>query len=408
MPMTIWVAAAIAFSIQAGGSRNLAEDPAVAKAVEAVRRIEAATIDEQVRLCEIPAPPFKERTRAEAYRQALEQLGLQDVRFDAVGNVIGVRPGASATPNVVLSAHLDTVFPEETDVRVKRTGARISGPGIGDNCRGLAVVLAVVRALNEAGVRTPGTLTIVATVGEEGLGDLRGVKHLFDRELQGRVDAFVSVDGAGHMITHGAVGSRRYRITFKGPGGHSFGAFGTPNPAHALGRAIARFADLKVPAEPRTTFNVGRIGGGTSVNAIPFEAWMEVDMRSVDPAALAALDAAFHKVLDAALADEHARWGRGGLELDRRNVGNRPAGRVPPSAPIVSAAVKASEAVGLPVGLDESSTDANYPISLGIPALTIEGGGRGEAAHALDEWFDPTDSWKGTARALLLAVVLAR
>ncbi|HZB26267.1 MAG TPA: M20/M25/M40 family metallo-hydrolase [Vicinamibacterales bacterium] len=406
--MTIWVAAAIAFSIQAGGSRNLAEDPAVAKAVEAVRRIEAATIDEQVRLCEIPAPPFKERTRAEAYRQALEQLGLQDVRFDAVGNVIGVRPGASATPNVVLSAHLDTVFPEETDVRVKRTGARISGPGIGDNCRGLAVVLAVVRALNEAGVRTPGTLTIVATVGEEGLGDLRGVKHLFDRELQGRVDAFVSVDGAGHMITHGAVGSRRYRITFKGPGGHSFGAFGTPNPAHALGRAIARFADLKVPAEPRTTFNVGRIGGGTSVNAIPFEAWMEVDMRSVDPAALAALDAAFHKVLDAALADEHARWGRGGLELDRRNVGNRPAGRVPPSAPIVSAAVKASEAVGLPVGLDESSTDANYPISLGIPALTIEGGGRGEAAHALDEWFDPTDSWKGTARALLLAVVLAR
>ena len=406
--MTIWVAAAIAFSIQAGGSRNLAEDPAVAKAVEAVRRIEAATIDEQVRLCEIPAPPFKERTRAEAYRQALEQLGLQDVRFDAVGNVIGVRPGASATPNVVLSAHLDTVFPEETDVRVKRTGARISGPGIGDNCRGLAVVLAVVRALNEAGVRTPGTLTIVATVGEEGLGDLRGVKHLFDRELQGRVDAFVSVDGAGHMITHGAVGSRRYRITFKGPGGHSFGAFGTPNPAHALGRAIARFADLKVPAEPRTTFNVGRIGGGTSVNAIPFEAWMEVDLRSVDPAALAALDAAFHKVLDAALADEHARWGRGGLELDRRNVGNRPAGRVPPSAPIVSAAVKASEAVGLPVGLDESSTDANYPISLGIPALTIEGGGRGEAAHALDEWFDPTDSWKGTARALLLAVVLAR
>src|SRR5918993_3639216 len=170
MPMTIWVAAAIAFSIQAGGSRNLAEDPAVAKAVEAVRRIEAATIDEQVRLCEIPAPPFKERTRAEAYRQALEQLGLQDVRFDAVGNVIGVRPGASATPNVVLSAHLDTVFPEETDVRVKRTGARISGPGIGDNCRGLAVVLAVVRALYEAGVPTPGTLTIVATVGEEGPG----------------------------------------------------------------------------------------------------------------------------------------------------------------------------------------------------------------------------------------------
>lgn len=411
--MTTWVAAAIALSIQAGGAEvqaggNLALDPAVAKAIEAVRRSEAATIDEQVRLCEVPAPPFKEGARAEAYRQALEKLGLQNVRVDAAGNVIGVRPGASAKPNVVLSAHLDTVFPEETDVRVKRDGARISGPGIGDNCRGLAVVLAVVRALNEAGVRTPGTLTIVGTVGEEGLGDLRGVKHLFDRELQGRIDRFISVDGAGHAITHGAVGSRRYRVTFKGPGGHSYGGFGTPNPAHALGRAIARFADLKVPTEPRTTFNVGRIGGGTSVNSIPFEAWMEVDMRSVDAAALAALDTAFHKVLDAAIADEHARWGRGGLQVDRRSVGNRPAGRVPATAPIVSAAVKASEAAALTVSLDESSTDANYPISLGIPAVTIEGGGRGEASHSLAEWFDSTDSWKGTARALLLAVSLAR
>ena len=408
----MWVAAAIVFSIQAAGGEGRRgsgiEDLAVARAIEVVRRSEAATLDEQVRLCEIPAPPFKEGARAEAYRQALERLGLQDVRIDGAGNVIGVRPGAAPRPNVVLSAHLDTVFPEETDVRVTRTGARLSGPGIGDDCRGLAVVLAVVRALNETGVRTPGTLTIVGTVGEEGLGDLRGVKHLFDRELHGRVDRFVSVDGAGHAITHGAVGSRRYRITFKGPGGHSYSGFGTPNPAHALGRAIARFADLKVPADPRTTFNVGRIGGGTSVNAIPFEAWMEVDLRSVDQAALATLDAAFHKVLDAAIADEHARWGRSGLAVDRRTVGNRPAGRIPASAPIVAAAVKASEAVGLPASLDESSTDANYPISLGIPALTIEGGGRGGGAHALDEWFDSTESWKGTARALLLALALAQ
>ena len=410
MRMTMWLVVAMAVGIQAGEAQIVGpgDDPALARAIEAVKRGEPATIDEQIRLCEIPAPPFKEGARAEVYRQALQKLGLQNVRVDGVGNVIGVRPGAAPAPNVVLSAHLDTVFPEETPVRVTRSAARIAGPGIGDNCRGLAVVLAVVRALNEAAVQTRGPLTIVGTVGEEGLGDLRGVKHLFDRELKGQVDRFVSVDGAGHLITHAAVGSRRYRITFKGPGGHSYGAFGTPNPAHALGRAIARFADLKVPADPRTTFNVGRIGGGTSVNSIPFEAWMEVDMRSTDAAALSALDGAFHKLLDAAVADEHARWGRGGLVLDRQNVGNRPAGRVPPTAPIVSAAMKASEAVGLPVSLDESSTDANYPISLGIPALTIEGGGRGEGSHSLDEWFDPTDSWKGTARALLLAVALAR
>ena len=387
---------------------GLEADPAIAKAIDSIKRTEAETIGEQIRLCEIPAPPFKERARAEAYRQALERLGLQQVRIDAVGNVIGVRPGASPAPNVVLSAHLDTVFPEETNVRTSRSGSVIKGPGIGDNCRGLAVVLAVVRALNAANVSTPGTLTIVGTVGEEGLGDLRGVKHLFDRELKGRIDRFVSVDGAGHAITHGAVGSRRYRITFKGPGGHSYGAFGTPNPVHALGRAVARIADLRVPADPKTTFSVGRVGGGTSVNSIPFEAWMEVDMRSIDPAALTALDAAFHKTLDAALADEHARWGRSDLELERRTVGSRPAGRVPATAPIVAAAVQATAAAGLPIVLDESSTDANYPISLGIPALTIEGGGAGDGAHSLDESFDMTDSWRGTVRALLLGVALAR
>ena len=384
-------------------------EPAAKRAVEAVQRAEPATLDEQIRLCEIPAPPFKEARRAEAYRQAFEALGLRNVRIDAAGNVIGERPGLAARPNVVLSAHLDTVFPEETNVRTTRTGSTIKGPGIGDDCRGLAVVLAVARAMNEAKVQTPGTVTFVGTVGEEGLGDLRGVKHLFDRELKGRVDRFISVDGAGTGITRGAVGSRRYRVTIKGPGGHSYGAFGIVNPVHALGRAIARIADLRVPADPKTTYNVGRIGGGTSVNSIPFEAWMELDLRSEDPAALTALDASVQRTLDTALAEEHERWGsRNQLEMERKLVGDRPAGRVPDSAPIVQAAVAATRALGLGITLEAGSTDANYPISLGIPAVTLDGGGSGAGAHSLDETFDSTDSWKGTARALLLTLALAR
>ena len=387
----------------------LLADPAVSRAIDSIKKHEDDTIAEQIRLCEIPAPPFKETARGDAYKKAFEALGLQNVRIDGVGNVIGERPGRAPKPNIVVSAHLDTVFPEGTDVRTSRTGTTIRGPGIGDDCRGLAVVLAVVRALRDAGIETPGSLTFVATVGEEGLGDLRGVKHLFDRELKGRIDAFISVDGAGDGITYGAVGSRRYRITVKGPGGHSFSAFGLPNPVHALGRAIARIAEFQVPGDPKTTFNVGRVGGGTSVNSIPFEAWMEIDLRSIDSAALTALDANLHRALDTAVAEEHERWGRRKvLEVDRALVGNRPAGRGSESAPIVQAAVAATRAVKLTVSLEEGSTDANYPISLGIPAVTIDGGGTGTGAHSLGETFETTNSWAGTARALILSLALAR
>jgi acetylornithine deacetylase/succinyl-diaminopimelate desuccinylase-like protein len=285
----------------------------------------------------------------------------------------------------------------------------MKGPGIGDDCRGLAVVLGVIKALKDASVKTEGTITFVGTVGEEGLGDLRGVKHLFNGELKGQIDRFVSVDGTGLGITAIGVGSLRYRVTFTGPGGHSYGAFGMANPIHALGRAIAKIGDFQVPSEPKTTFNVGRIGGGTSVNSIPFEAWMEVDMRSADPAALRSVDADFHRAVDTALEEENRRWNdRGKLMVDKKLVGDRPAGRTAETEPIVQAAVSVTRALGLQVRVDEGSTDSNVPMKLGIPAVTVDGGGRGTGAHSLGETFDSTASEQGTQRALLLAIALAK
>jgi acetylornithine deacetylase/succinyl-diaminopimelate desuccinylase-like protein len=384
------------------------QDASVKAALAAARADEAHTIAEQVEICEVEAPPFKESKRAEVYARKFRELGLRNVRIDTVGNVLGERPGTAPRPHVVLAAHLDTVFPEGTNVKTTQEGSIIRGPGIGDDCRGLAVQLAVIRALKAGNVQTPGSITFVGNVGEEGLGDLRGVKHLFNEGLKGQIDRFVSIDGTGLGITHISVGSLRYRVTFKGPGGHSYGAFGLVNPIHALGRAMAAIGDFQVPNEPRTTFNVGRIGGGTSVNSIPFEAWMEVDMRSADQASLQSLDAKFHKAVDDAAAAENARWNSRALTVDKALVGNRPAGRAASTSAIVQAAASVTRALGLAVTLDEGSTDANYPQNLGIPAITIDGGGRGTGAHALDEAFDTTDSWKGTQRALLLTIALAQ
>jgi len=399
-------AAASAAGASKVGERLLA-DPAVQRALAAARANEPEIVREQVRLTEIPAPPFGEARRAEAYRQVFESLGLERVRIDAGGNVLGERPGRRPHPHLVMSAHLDTVFPEGTDVAVTREGSTLTAPGIGDDGRGLAVLIGVIRALDAAGVETEGSVTFVGTVGEEGLGDLRGVKHLFGVELKGAVDRFVSVDGTGLDVTAVAVGSHRYRVTFEGPGGHSYGAFGLVNPVHALGRAIARIADFEVPAEPRTTFNVGRVGGGTSVNSIAFEAWMEVDLRSSDVAALEALDAQLHAAVDAALEAENERWGgETVLTVRKDRVGTRPAGRTPEGSPVLVAAESVSRALGLGFEVDEGSTDSNIPMSLGIPALTIGGGGAGSGAHSLHESWDSRDSWQGTQRALLLAIAL--
>jgi acetylornithine deacetylase/succinyl-diaminopimelate desuccinylase-like protein len=400
--------AALALGLSAAAQQPTVpiDDPDVAEALAWLRDSEPETIAEQVALCEIPSPPFGETERGIAYRERFEALGLGEVRIDAEGNVLGEI--GSGAPRVVLSAHLDTVFPAGTDVSVRREGATLTGPGIGDDCRGLAVVLAVARALQHFEIEPAGSIVFVGTVGEEGPGDLRGVKALFDDTLAGKIDYFVSVDGAGRSITHAAVGSNRYEVTFRGPGGHSYSAFGMPNPIHALGRAIAKVADLEVPGDPKTTFSVGLVEGGTSVNSIAFAATMTVDLRSESADALAELDAAFRAAVEEALREENGRWDSDvQLTVEVESIGVRPAGEQPTTAPIVQAALATAEQLGFSAPTGASSTDSNIAISRGIPAVTIDGGGSGSGAHSLDESYDTTDSHVGTQWALLLALTLA-
>src|ERR1700722_3090649 len=336
-----------AFILVAQDATKLAEDATVKAAIDAVKRNEAHFIDEQVRFCEIAAPPFKEEVRGKEFERLFKALGLENVLIDKAGNVIGVRPGASAHPNLVFAAHLDTVFPTETNVKVTREGTTLKGPGIGDDCRGLAVMLGVIQALKDGNVKTPGTITFVADTGEEGLGDLRGTKNLFADSLKGQIDKFISVDGTGLSITNIGVGSYRYRVTFKGPGGHSFGAFGMANPIQAMGRAIAKIDAFEVPAMPRTTFNVGRVGGGTSVNAIPFECWMEVDMRSSDKTSLEAVNTKFKAAVQESIDEENKRWNnRGPVTVVPELVGVRPAGTTSPDSAIVITAIAVTKVFG--------------------------------------------------------------
>jgi acetylornithine deacetylase/succinyl-diaminopimelate desuccinylase-like protein len=390
---------------QSGDLKEIISSPKVRRALDYLKASEGETIDEQVKICQIPAPPFKEQERAAYFKQRFVELGLKNVRIDREGNVIGERPGTGGGPTLVLAAHLDTVFPEGTDVKVKREGRVIKGPGIGDDCRGLAVILAVARALNEARIETQGTIIFVGDVGEEGLGDLRGVRHLFNEELKDKITHFISVDGTGLKITNRAVGSYRYRVTFRGPGGHSYGAFGLPSPIHALGRAIEKVSRFRVPKQPKTTFNVGRIEGGTSVNSIAHTASMEVDIRSESAEELDKLDAAFKRAIQEALDEENAFWNHERkLTVEVKLVGKRPTGSQASDAPIVQLALAADKALGIQSQLGSGSTDSNVPISLGIPAITIDGGGQGHGAHSLEESFDTTNSHLGTQRALLIAL----
>ncbi|MDK2855464.1 MAG: hypothetical protein PWQ86_677 [Bacillota bacterium] len=380
---------------------KLMSQPAVKQGLDFLKADQERTVAEQREICAIPAPPFKEQMRAQDYLKRLAALGLRDVQMDAEGNVFGLRPGTGVGPKLLVAAHLDTVFPEGTETTVKEKDGRLYAPGIADDARGLAALLSVLRAFNATGIKTVGDIIFCGNVGEEGLGDLRGVKALFRDHKD--IDGFISIDGSGsENITYLATGSHRYEITYQGPGGHSFGAFGLPSAIHALGRAIAKIADLQTPREPKTTFTVGTVSGGTSVNSIAAEAKMQVDMRSNSEEELLKLEAKFLEIVKQAAAEENARWGSDKMTVDIKLVGDRPAGTQPASATIVQAAWAATEAVGQSPKLGEpSSTDANLPISLGIPAITIGGGGRAGGGHSPGEWYDPTDAYFGPQRIFL-------
>jgi acetylornithine deacetylase/succinyl-diaminopimelate desuccinylase-like protein len=390
-------------------AEQILAEPAVQKAMAAIVANEPHFIEEQIRITEIPAPPFHETERGLELKRLFTAAGLKNVRIDETGNVLGDRPGTQPHPHLVIAAHLDTVFPEGTDVHVKRNGTLLTAPGIGDDGRGLAAMLALIAAMDQAKLVTRGSLTFVADVGEEGLGDSRGTKALFNSTLKDQIDEFISIDGDRvNGVVNVGVGSYRYRVTFTGPGGHSYGAFGLGNPIHAMGRAIDRISQIEVPEKPKTTYNVGRIGGGTSVNSIPFEAWFEFDERSADVASLDAVDAKFKAAVQAGVDEENAfRHDKGKISVRLESVGIRPAGQTPPDSPIVKAAQASVEALHLGTfETQASSTDSNVPMHLGIPAITMGGGGKGNGAHFLQESFDSTDSYKGVENLLLTALIL--
>jgi len=390
----------------------LAASPAVVRALRLVEERDARVMADLLELTEIPAPPFMEEVRGARFLEMLLDLGVDSAWVDERGNVLGLRLGTGSDEVVAVSGHLDTVFPEGTDVTVRQRGDTLFAPGIADDARGLVTVLALLRVLNESDIQTSANLLFIGTVGEEGLGDLRGVKYLF-RDGGPRIDTFIAIDGTGHQtITHKGLGSHRYRVTIRGPGGHSWSDFGAPNPVHALGRAIDYLdlsADAITRSGPRTTYNVGRLGGGTSVNSIPFEAWMEVDMRSESPERLATLDEVFQRSMNRAVDEANAQRREGDeLTLDLELIGDRPSGEIAQSDPIVQRAIAATLFLGTEPTLDRSSTDANIPISLGIPAITIGGGGVGGAVHAPGEWFINRDGPVGIKRALLTVLAQAR
>lgn len=369
-----------------------------------------AIVRSQIAVAQIAAPTGEEEERAGWIARRFRDCGLADIHTDAAGNVIGRRQGARDAEPVVICAHLDTVFPRDTDLAVRRDGERLVGPGINDNGRGLAVMLALATEIDGARLRTHRPVEFVATTGEEGIGDLRGAKQYFAGRGRG-AHAVIALDGAGdERIIHRALGSRRFRITFSGPGGHSWSAFGVPNAVHAAAGAAARLAALRLPASPRTTLSVGRIGGGLSVNSIPAAAWLEVDVRSTSAAQLDDLEATIRRVTEIATEEENARRALSApcLTAVIASIGSRPCGETSVEHELVQSAIEATRLVGRHPDLALASTDANVPISQSIPAIAIGAGGRGGDAHTHTEWFDNLHGTLGVARALTIVVTAAR
>ena len=415
----------------------------VQEALQFLREDDERTLREHLEMCQIPAPSYEEGEKAEYVRKKMVDAGLSDVHIDEVGNVLGTWKGTGNGPRIMIAGHTDTVFPRETDLTLKKEGERYSCPGIGDDTRAVAELLSLARALNATGIHGEGDIVFCANVCEEGLGDLRGIKHAFKdmskttvsqkteatenvqasgktddmksftfaNELENHYDGFVSIDDKNTSgIIYQAVGSERYLVTFHGTGGHSFTGFGIPNPIHAMGRAIAKISDFQTPKNPKTTFSVGVINGGTSVNVIAAECSMLVDMRSVDAGELEKLSVKFHQAIENAVQEENARW----EDKDNRitvtfeQKGKRPAGTQDKSCQIVQAANAANQALGMEtLYIGAASTDANIPISLGISAITVGWGGKGGGEHTIHEWYEHTESWKGPQRDLLLLLALS-
>ena len=386
---------------------RVAKHTPVIKALEAIKGSGVRMFEEQVRITEIPAPPFKEKARAEYYLKKVKEAGLADATIDTEGNVIGIRRGSGKGPKLVVSAHLDTVFPEGTDVKVREKNGRYYAPGIGDDAAGLATLLTTLEHLNKSGVRTVGDIVFVGTVGEEELGDLRGVKALFRDHKD--IDGFISLDGVGlGRIVNAATGSHRFMVSFKGPGGHSFSAFGLPSATHAMGRAVTKIGDLVPPANPKTTFTVGTVRGGTAVNAISGDAVIGIDVRSNSHTELVKFVEKVMAAIHEAVADENERWNaRAQITVDIKQVGDRPVGSTAADAKIVQAARAALKAIGAETrSMEASSTDSNLPISLGVPAITLSSSGQAGGSHSPGEWYTPVNNTLGAQNILLLSLAL--
>jgi acetylornithine deacetylase/succinyl-diaminopimelate desuccinylase-like protein len=397
---------------------QLAAKPSVRSAYSWLLSQEEQLAEWQLQLARIPAPPFGEQARTEWLLDRFLDLDLTDVHADEVGNVFGVRPGAEFSSGyIAISAHMDTVFPAGTLLNVRQQGAKLFGPGVSDNGAGLAALLAMAGALRSARVQTSSPILFFANVGEEGEGDLRGMRHIFsDRRWLDSISCNVVLDGAGNdTIVAEALGSRRFEVIVRGPGGHSWSDFGAPNPIVVLGNAIARFAEVPVPTSPKTAFNIGVIRGGTSVNSIPESASMRVDIRSTSTEEIESLEAALRLALDRAIHEEsRAAASRssgqkrvGELSSEVVIIGNRPAGELPSGARILQAIRAVDAHLGNVAHVQRASTDANIPLSLGREAIAIGGGGTGGGAHTLQEWFDCTGRDLGLRRILLLTLALA-
>jgi acetylornithine deacetylase/succinyl-diaminopimelate desuccinylase-like protein len=366
---------------------------------------------EQMDVTRIPAPPFGEMLRARWLQERFRQLGLEDVH-ESGGNVFAVRPGtASGQKYIALTAHLDTVFPAGTALNVHRDGERLFGPGIADNGAGLTALLALAAAMNAAQVQTAAPILFIGNVGEEGEGDLRGMREIYsDPRWKNSIGCTVVVDGAGsETVVSAALGSRRFQVTVRGPGGHSWSDFGAPNPIVVLARAIETFSRTPVPTEPKTSFNVGVISGGTSVNSIPESATMKVDIRSASTAEIERLEKALRQALDEAVraGRSDAKTEASALTAEVKLIGSRPGAELSPDAPILHVLRAVDAHLGINTRVQRASTDANIPLALGMQAIALGAGGAGGGAHTVHEWYDPTGRELGLQRILLTVLALA-